>query len=129
MEITVTRDGIEIASGDLEVDTSTRPPTGTFTPEGGFEVPAQMSSWSAGPNGPANWNFQVSMVANGDFPLGPLETPFTYVFTGHQSPNGPSGEVTWPTDNIDAGDPVIWQGEATVGGDEDEGYSRTQSAG
>jgi len=130
MDITVTQGSTELASGDLEVDTSTTPPTGTFTPEGGNEVTAHVSSWSASPNGAANWSFQVKDSANGGFPLGPNGNPFTYSFTGNQNAQGsnPSGNVTWPP-SIEAGDPVVWQGEATEGGDEDEGYSRTQSAG
>ncbi|HEV8134477.1 MAG TPA: hypothetical protein VGP85_07370 [Pyrinomonadaceae bacterium] len=130
MDITVTQGSTELASGDLEVDTSTTPPTGTFTPTDGYEVTAQVSSWSASPNGAANWSFQVSGSANGDFPLGPNGNPFRYNFTGNQNAQGsnPSGNVTWPP-GIEAGDPVVWQGEATEGGDEDEGYSRTQSAG
>jgi hypothetical protein len=135
MDITVTQGTTELASGDLEVDTSTTPPTGTFTPDGGYEVTAHVSSWSASPNGAANWSFQVKDSVNGDFPLGPNGNPFTYSFTGNQNAQGsnPSGNVTWPTSGITAGDPVVWQGEATEGGDEDEdedeGYSRTQSAG
>jgi hypothetical protein len=131
MDITVTQSNTELASGDLEVDTSTNPPTGTFTPDGGTEVTAHVSSWSSGPNGPANWSFQVSGSANGGFPLGKNGTPFTYSFTGNQNAQGsnPSGRVTWPDSSIEAGDPVVWQGEATAGGDEDEEYSRTQSAG
>jgi hypothetical protein len=38
MDITVTQGSTELASGDLEVDTSTTPPTGTFTPTDGYEV-------------------------------------------------------------------------------------------
>ena len=130
MDITVTQGTTELASGDLEVDTSTTPPTGTFTPTNGTEVTAHVSSWSASPNGAANWSFHVSGSANGGFPLGPNGNPFTYSFTGNQNAQGsnPSGNVTWPP-SIAAGDPVVWQGEATEGGDEDEGYSRTQSAG
>lgn len=129
MDIVVKEGTTELASGDLEVDTSTTPPTGTFTPDGGYEVTAHVSSWSASPNGAANWSFQVSGTANGDFPLGKNGTPFTYAFTGNQNANGtnPSGRVTWPS-GIEAGDNTTWQGEATEGGDEDEGYSRTQSA-
>jgi hypothetical protein len=130
MEIVVTRDGHEIASGLLFVDTSTTPPTGNFTPngKGASQVPAQVNSWSSSPKGATNWNFQVSDRANGDFPLGPLGTPFTYAFTGHENDQGtnPHGHVTWPKASITGGDTVEWQGGATQG--EDESYAAGQAA-
>jgi len=128
MNIIVKQGDTEIASGTLEVDTSTNPPTGTFTPDDGTEVDAQVSAWSTSAGGSTNWNFRVSGSANGDFPLGPNGTPFTYVFTGNENSSGtnPSGNVTWPNTGITAGDPVTWQGEATEGGDEP--YSTSQGA-
>ena len=122
MNIILSRDGIQFTSGWLSID----PPS--FTPEGGFTAPANISHWSSAPGGATDFNFQVNAgQPNGGFPTGVNGNQFTYNFTGHENPNGnnPSGHVTWPP-SIEGGDPVTWQGEATAG--DDEPYSRTQGA-
>jgi hypothetical protein len=126
MDIVVKRDGIEIASGTLTVDTSTNPPTGTFTPDGGTLVSCNVSAWSSSAGGSTNWNFRVSGEANGDFPLGNNGNPFTYTFTGNENASGtnPSGTVNWPGSGTPDDETVTWQGEAT----EDETYARGQGA-
>jgi hypothetical protein len=125
MDIVVSKGGAEIASGTLTVDTSTTPPTGTFTPDGGTEVTCNVSSWSSSPNGSTNWSFVVKDEANGDFPLGPNGNQFTYSFTGHENPQGtnPSGRVTWPP-SLPGDENPTWQGDAT----EDEPISQGKAA-
>ena len=127
VNITVSQDSQEIASGTLEVDVSARPQTATFTPEGGSAVTCQSVSWSKNPNGATNFSFKLT-ATNGDFPV-PPNTPFqVYSFTGQENGQGkdPSGNVNWPQDDpsIEGDQTATWQGEATV----DEPYAQGQGA-
>jgi hypothetical protein len=117
MKVVVTQNGVELAKGKLTVDTSKTPPTATFKPHNGTEVSCSVSAWSTLANGAVGFSFTVSNSPNGDFPLGPGGTSFTYSFTGTENANGkfPSGGVTWPeTSSIKdgGGDPPVWQSEA-----------------
>jgi hypothetical protein len=127
MNIIVKDNGTEVASGTLVVDTSTNPPSATFTPDDGTETACTSVTWSGNDGATIRFNFKVSDQANGDFPLGPNGASHTYNFNGIQTANGlPSGNVNWP--NAEAGitedDNATWQAEAT----EDEPYARTQGA-
>lgn len=122
--------GTEIAKGKLTVNTSVTPITVTFKPNGGTEVNCTVTTWSTSSNGPVDFSFTVSNAANGDFPLGPNNTAFTYVFTGTENSNGtyPAGSVTWPGTSLlkdTGGDSPTWQSEA----DEDEPIQLSTAAG
>jgi hypothetical protein len=128
MDITVKNSsGEEVASGELEVDTSTRPTTATFTPTDGTETDCSGVNWNTGPNGNVSFNFQVSGEDNGDFPCGANGNAYTYQFTGHQNANGssPSGTVNFPSAGITGDDNDTWQ----AGASEDESYAQSQTAG
>jgi hypothetical protein len=127
MDITVKNGSVEVATGDLEVDTSVNPATATFTPTDGTETDCTGVVWNAGANGNVGFNFQVSGEANGDFPCGPNGGAYTYRFTGRQNANGssPSGNVNFPSAGITGDDNDTWQ----AGASEDEPYAQSQTAG
>jgi len=126
MDIVVKNGVTEIASGTLTVDTSTTPPTGTFTPTGGTEITCNVSAWSSGPSGATNWSFRIT-EANGDFPIKENGKGYTYNFIGNENAEGsdPSGSVNWPSTSPKEDETVTWQGEATV----EEPSARGQGAG
>jgi len=114
--------GTVVATGDLEVDTSTNPPTAQFTPDDGTETDCTNVVWNTGANGNVGFHFRVSGQANGDFPCGPNGNAHTYLFSGNQNANGnsPSGTVNFPSAGIAGDDNDTWQAGAT----EDEPYAR-----
>lgn len=131
MKVVVKQSGVEIAEGKLTVDDKNFPPgpiTATFKPKNGTEVNCNVTTWSEEANGAVAFSFTVSNAANGDFPLGPGGTSFTYSFTGNENANGtyPGGSVTWPGTLLKdvGGDPPVWQSEA----DDDEPISLSTSA-
>jgi len=98
------QDGTVRGTGTLAVTTTTTtsPPvttiTGTFTPAT-LAPPAPASTtmncvgnvvWPTAVGGTANFGFDVSGSANGDFPVG------NYRFNGSKNSNGVSGNVVWP---------------------------------
>ena len=127
-----TVNGPVLATGKLTVDTKNTPPdpiTAKFKPQNGTEVSCSVPTWSMEANGAVSFSFTVSNTANGDFPLGPNGTSFTYTFTGNENGSGkfPGGSVTWPGDSLlkdEGGDPPVWQSEA----DEDEPISMSTGA-
>lgn len=117
LEITVNTPSGGEATGQLDVDLSTNPNSGTFTPTGGTETDVTPVTWASSPNGAVGFNFSVGTSANGDFPPGSGPN-YTYRFTGNQNGQGddPSGHVNWPTSSSPTADPeVTWQSGSTAG--------------
>jgi len=126
MDITVKHDGVEVASGSLEVDTSVNPVTATFTPDDGEEGDCTGVVWNDTPNGVVRFNFAVTSEANGDFPCGANGGTHNYRFQGNQNANGnsPNGTVNFPSAGIEGDDNDTWQ----AGASEDEPYAIGQGA-
>ena len=121
--IEVTHGTSVLATGTLIIDTSTKPPTGTFIPTGGTEVPCNVSSWSLAPHGATNWSFTLR-APNGEFPIKVSGGAFSYIFLGTEGPEGPGGTVNWPNIHDDIEETVTWQSEAT----QPEPYAQGQAA-
>lgn len=115
-DVTVERGNTQLAAGTLIVDTSTTPPTGSFTPENGTAVTCSFSQWSTNPNGSTTWSFEIASP-NGDFPIKGNGQKMKYNFIGVENANGtdPGGTVNWPNPNLDEEfeETVTWQSEAT----------------
>jgi hypothetical protein len=122
IDITVSVNGTQVASGTLVVVTPTNPPqtqTGTFTPTNGTAVTCTNVLWSDNPNAAVHFTFSLS-AANGQFP-GPVAPArnVVYNFTGNENAAGSqaSGNIQWPVAVASlegtGDDNATWQGEAS----------------
>jgi len=120
IDITVSMNGAEIASGTLVVTTpNTGQQTATFTPTNGTLVNCTSVSWSKNPNAAVHFNFSLS-ATNGQFP-GPVApaTSVVYNFTGNENSTASqaSGNIQWPVAVASlegtGDDNATWQGEAS----------------
>jgi hypothetical protein len=110
--IAVSNGSTAVTSGTLEVDTSTNPNTGSFTPAGGTAISCTSVAWPPGAGLAVNFTFRISGQADGGFLLNKNGTPFTYVFTGTQATSGASGSVKFPAQSPEADVDDTWQATA-----------------
>jgi len=112
--IAVSNGSTAVTSGQLEVDTSVTPNTGSFTPAGvgTSAISCTNVAWPPTADQPVSFTFRIT-TANGGFLTNTNGTPFTYAFTGTQHASGASGAVRFPNAAIPAGDvDDTWQATA-----------------